>query len=125
MAGSSSAMTMRGWSSVASRMLLILAFRFEPEDMLPVHDADRVPIEAYMPRHGIGVAPGALHRVFEMQAVAAGRSIERLDRLHREPGHIGLVAAAADAIGNRDLLAGAQPAHRLAHIGQQDQLGRL
>src|SRR5438309_190806 len=79
--------------------------RLEPEGVLAIHGPDRVPVEADMAGHRIGVAPSPLHRVAEMQAIAAGRSIERLDRLDGELGHPGLVAAAADAVGDRYLLA--------------------
>src|SRR5712692_1908852 len=87
---------------------LVLPLRLEAEGMLPVHRADRVPVEADMAADGVGVAPRALHRVVEMEAVAAGRRIERLDRLHREPRRISLVAPRADAVGDCDVLALAQ-----------------
>src|SRR4051794_19543735 len=41
----------------------ILPLRFEAERMLAVHRADRVPVQTDMPRDGIDVPPGALHRV--------------------------------------------------------------
>ena len=84
---------------------LILPLRFEAEGVLAVHRADRVPVQADVTRHRVGVAPGALHRVFEMQPIAAGRGVQRLDRLHRQLRRIGLVAPGADAVGDGDLLA--------------------
>src|SRR5947208_10496769 len=80
---------------------LILPPRLKAEGVLAVHRADRVPAEADMAGDGVGVAPRALHRVFEVQAVAAGRGVQRLDRLHRQLCHVSLVAPAADAVGHR------------------------
>src|SRR6266567_5217830 len=104
---------------------LILAARLEAKGVLAIHRADGVPIEADMARHGIGVTPRSLHRITEVQAIAARRGVERLDRLHRELGHIGLIAAAADAVGDRDLLAGTKFLGHRPHVGQEDQFGAL
>src|SRR6202045_3121459 len=103
----------------------ILTARLEAEGVLTVHGPDRVPVEADMPGYGVGIAPGPLHRVAEMQAIAAGRSVERLDRLDGELGHPGLVAAAADAVGDGDLLARIELLRHVTHVGQQDQFGAL
>src|SRR5215472_146635 len=83
---------------------LILAARLETKGVLAIHRADGVPVEADMARDGIGVAPGALHRIAQMQAITAGRGVERIDRLHRELCHPSLVAAAADTVGDCDRL---------------------
>src|SRR5579863_1722487 len=82
---------------------LILPLRLEAEGVLAVHRADRVPVETDVARHRVGVAPGALHRVVEVEAGAAGGAVERLDRRDREPRRIGLVAADADAVGDGDV----------------------
>ena len=47
----------------------ILPARLEAEGVLAVHRADRVPVEADMAGDGVDVAPGALDRVAEMEAV--------------------------------------------------------
>src|SRR5690242_17083932 len=102
--------------------VLILPAGLEAECVLAVHRADRVPIKADMPGDGVDVAPRTLHRVAKHQAIPARRGIERLHRLESELGCISLVAAAADAVGDRDLLAGAQFLHRIAQIGHKDHL---
>src|ERR1700733_11452487 len=106
-------------SAIVLFLSLVLPARLEAEGVLTVHRADRVPIEADVPRHGVGVAPGALHRVRQQEPVAAGRRVERFDRLHREPGDISLVAAAADAVGDGDLLAGMELRGHVAHVGEE------
>src|SRR6266404_2277904 len=103
----------------------ILPARREAKGVLTVHGPDRVPVEADMAGHRIDVAPGPLYRVAEMQAIAAGRSVERLDRLDGELGDPGLVAAAADAVGDGDLLARIELLRHVAHISQEDQFGAL
>src|SRR6516225_9301330 len=96
---------------------LILAARFETKGVLAIHRADRVPIEADMARHRVGVAPGALHRIAQMQAITAGRGVESIDRLHRELCHPSLVAAAADTVSDRDRLTRIELLRHVAHIG--------
>ena len=93
--------------------------------MLAIHRADGVPIKADMARYGIGVAPRPLHRIAQVQAITAGRGVERLDRLHRELGYIGLVAAATDAVCHCDLLAVIELLRHRPHIGEEDQFGAL
>src|SRR5215467_1498617 len=50
---------------------LILPARLQAEGVLAIHRADGIPIEADMASDGVDVAPGALHRVAEKEAVAA------------------------------------------------------
>jgi hypothetical protein len=58
---------------------LILPARFQAEGVLPVHRADRVPIEADVTGDGVGIAPGALDRIAQMQASAFAVNCLRCD----------------------------------------------
>src|SRR5215472_7840407 len=104
---------------------LILTARLETKGVLAIHRPDRVPIEADMAGHGIGVTPRPLHRVAEMQAITASRGVERFDRLYRELGNPSLIAAAANAVGNCYLFTRVKFLRHVVHIRQQDQLGAL
>src|SRR5947208_10716373 len=94
---------------------LILPARLEAKGMLTVHGPHCIPVEADVAGNSVGIAPSPLHRVAEMQAIAAGRSVERLDRLDCELRHPGLVAATTDAVGDCDLLTRIQLLRHVAH----------
>src|SRR6266496_4456175 len=64
--------------------LSILPLRLQAEQVLTVHAAGRIPVEADVRCGGVSVAPEALQRLVEVQAVAAGREEEGVDRLDQE-----------------------------------------
>ena len=67
----------------------------------------------------VGVAPGALHRVRQVEAEPSGRGVERLARANGKGDRKGLAAAAGDAVAYRDLLPRPRHLRDRAQVAQQ------
>src|SRR5881392_2324837 len=81
---------------------LVLTLGRQPERELAVHGADGIPIHADVAADGIGIAPGALHRIGEIEAEPAGRCVQRLGGANRKCDRKRLAAPADNAILDRD-----------------------
>src|SRR5271155_6115035 len=98
----------------------VLAFGFQAKRELAVHSAHRIPVEADMASHCVGITPCALHRIGELESEAAGGGVERFARLHREFDREGLAAPAFDAFFHTDLTARAHGGGAPPQIAQQN-----
>src|SRR5262245_45551048 len=77
---------------VVLRLCSVLPPRLEPEHRLSEHAAGGVPVQADVGGGGVGVAPGALQRVVQVQPLSAGGEEQRVDCLYEQPHAERLVA---------------------------------
>src|SRR4029077_8270644 len=75
----------------------ILPLRREPERHLPVHGPHRIPVHADVTADCVRIAPGALHRIRQIEPLPAGRSIQRLGSANGEADRERLSATAEDS----------------------------
>src|SRR5262245_64207983 len=77
------------------RTCSILSLGLQAEHELPIHAAGGIPIEADVTGGRVRVAPGALQRLLQEQALPPGCEEERVDGSNQEPHAKRLVAAVA------------------------------
>src|SRR5262245_18704776 len=109
----------------------ILALRLEAEHRLAVHAAGGIPVEADVGGGGVRVAPDALHRLVQEQALAARGQEQCVDGLHQQPHAERLVAVVAQPRVDAALLVARGGRKRLRELAlhqepcRVDQAARL
>jgi len=83
----------------------ILALGIEPKRHLTIHLSDGIPVHADVPTDGVGVAPGPLHGIREIETGTPGRGVQRFGSTNGERDGEGLTAPAEDALFDLESIA--------------------
>src|SRR5215831_3004599 len=107
------------------RTCSILSLGFQAEHELPIHASGRIPIEADVRGGRVRVAPGALQRLLQKQALPARCEEEGIDGADQETDAKRLVAAIAQAHVHADGISARGGLECLGKIAKHEQARRV
>src|SRR5262249_26635421 len=107
------------------RTCSILSLGFQAEHELPIHASGGIPMEADVRGARVRVAPGALQRWPQEQALPAGREEQCVDGGDQEPHAKRLVAAVAQPHAHADGVSPCGDLERLREIAEHQEPRRV